>query len=75
MFKFRGKSIQTNEWLKGSHVKISGKDYIIPLDCKMGDLAYPVYFPQFEVHPDSVGMWTGLVDMHNIEIYTGEAES
>lgn len=77
-YKFRGKSInneENNKWIYGSHIIILGRHYIIPIDCMLDDfISYDstdnIYLDKyFEVHPDSVGMWTGLVDKNGVEIF------
>lgn len=63
--KFRGFSLQQNKWIYGDLLHCGKVTYIINNFDKFLD--YP---KDFEVHPDSVGQWTGLIDKNKVEIYS-----
>lgn len=75
IYKFRGKSLQTNEWLKGDLVHVNGKPFIVDPKLNWLDIFAGLsrfIMNDFEVHPDSVGMWTGMRDKNKTEIFSGD---
>ena len=77
-YKFRGKRIDNGEWVYGFKIvdSFTAKVYIVsgehiavsPQRPSIACMCTPVH----EVHPDSVGMWTGLKDMEDTEIYEND---
>ncbi|MGF9909553.1 YopX family protein [Brevibacillus porteri] len=65
--KFRGKSIETGEWVHGcySYLKSPLSETLVHYIIKDG-------FTPVEVDPDTVGQFTGLCDTNSNEIYTGD---
>ena len=70
--KFRGKSIYSEEWLYGYLVKIEEDRYaIIP---NLNDIEIGKSIGMYEVHPETVGLFTGLCDKNGKEIKTEKEE-
>jgi len=64
--EFRGKCIETNEWLCGDLVHdTEGGCYVYPIDC--GGL-----WKNNKVYPETVGQFTGMCDQHGGKIYEGD---
>jgi len=66
---FRGKYLRTGDFVYGSFVKATDRD---------GNLFYHIEIADqndhrvYEVDPDTVGQFTGLLDMNDEEIFEGE---
>lgn len=64
---FRGKRLDNNEWLYGSHFTDSGEDYIIPQNL-LGINDYEEY----QVDQNTVGQFTGLCDKNGVKIFEND---
>lgn len=64
IIKFRGKRIDTGEWVYGALIRMNDDCSIMSHD----KLAHPGW-QRFDVHPDTVGQFTGLADKKEAEIW------
>ena len=66
---FRGKSVETNEWVYGTYLleKYSNTPYICCFE--YGTF---VNIKQIEVHPETVGEFTGMTDKNGTKIFEGD---
>jgi len=69
--KFRGKKVDTGEWVIGLYDNYQGKSYINQEDYSDG--VYSHY--SFEVIPETVCQYTGAKDIRDVEIYEGDITS
>ena len=67
IIKFRGKHIETGEWLYGSHYDDGGEQYILPNNILSVDI-----HDECQVDPATVGEYTGLTDKWGNGVYEGD---
>lgn len=71
---FRGKSVDTGEWVEGSLVHETDF-YGIPVDryyiLQGGQFDYDLY-DSVEVYPETVGQYTGFYDKNDKKIFEGD---
>lgn len=73
--KFLGKRLDNGERVEGDIIQKAGRAWIVtdfktPKCIKCGGLQ--ILSTTYEVHPDSVSMWTGKHDKNGVEVYFGE---
>ena len=66
---FRGKSVETNEWIYGSYIleKYENISYICYFEYESS-----ISIKQVEVIPETVGEFTGMTDKNGIKIFEGD---
>lgn len=71
--KFRGKSLETGQWVYGSLVQEDGKAWIVGgINIEDAGDVFDFYATEwYEVIPETVGQYTSLKDMDREEIFEG----
>lgn len=74
---FRGKTLDTGEWIYGSLIDLdreSGYVYIMPSHKGASTLSpfNLIRLHSVLVDPETVGQWTGLVDKNGVKIFDGD---
>ena len=71
--KFRGKSVETGEWVYGSLVQEDGKSWIVGgISIEDAGGVFDFYATEwYEVIHETVGQYTSLKDMDREEIFEG----
>lgn len=67
--KFRGKDIETNQWLYGNLIKRLGYFPSIMYDYESQG---KVHYAECAVNRDSIGQYIGIEDKNGVEIYEGD---
>lgn len=72
-YLFRGKDIQTGEWIEGDRIETDEAVLIAPKDLWASSLENNhIEIEVRQVHPDTVGMWTQRLDRNGNKIFDGD---
>ncbi len=69
-YKFRGKRIDTNEWVYGSYVQDAQTNTYSIWSFEEKGIKTGIYWKY--VNKDTVGMCLDRVDIHGVEVYEGD---
>lgn len=69
--KFRGKSKETNEWVHGQLLYLDNQPFIVG-ELVEANSEYTNLEWWQPVYPNSVGQFTGVEDLHGVEIYVND---
>ena len=67
--KFRGKRVDNGEWVFGDLIHISKENDGAVAIVECGTFTVQ---SSFEVIPETVGMWTGQIDINGKEVFAGD---
>jgi hypothetical protein len=74
--EFRGRCARSNDWVRGDLIHgvgwKSGYVYILPQSENLAYIKHCDPLDGVQVHPESVGQFTGMLDMNGVDVYEGD---
>ena len=66
---FRGKLVNTTDFVEGDLIHWNENAFVIPIEFPCGNEIFSCLLEKFEVVPETVGQFTGLIDKNGVKIF------